>query len=42
MKAKDHIGRLSVNEKIILRWVLKEWGHVQEIWIKLAKNIIRW
>jgi hypothetical protein len=27
-KTKSHIGRLSVNENIILKRVLKEWGHV--------------
>jgi hypothetical protein len=37
MKAKHHIGRSSVNEKIILKWVLKE-----QNWIKLAENIIQW
>ena len=28
MKAKGHIGRLSVNDKMILKWVLKELGYV--------------
>lgn len=28
MKAKGHIGRLSVIENIILKWVLKELGYV--------------
>jgi hypothetical protein len=41
MKERDHLEDLSVDGRIILKWVFKKWNGRMD-WIDLAQHMDRW
>jgi hypothetical protein len=42
MTGRDHLGNLDINERIILKWILKEIGCKSVNWIQFAQDRVLW